>query len=289
MHVVALGINVVTGEHRFESEPLSGERAFSGAHLPREQTPRSAHARQDFQRLGNANAAHRRSVQLTDQTEIAEERRVAVVVETHFGAGMDHESHGDPGNVRSVGHLQLGPVMTLHGLDADSGDVEGDPPRGSPNLRRREAPRDQICLHLAAANDRGTGATGDRFCVAQVVECCMSDQHEVHVVKVLGLHRGAGVVVQEGIDEDALFPAGEDLVRRDPQKADSRSRVGALLVLEGLLQRLDQPHHRLIVGRGDVQLSAGGDDGPVDHLDLRPPAALHILEHGGRRPGGAPE
>ena len=76
-------------------------------------------------------------------------------------------------------------------------------------------------LHLAAADDRAAIFRGDLVGVAEMVEGGVAHHHQIDMVELGRFRRGAGILVEERIAQDALAVARQDLVGGDAVEADA--------------------------------------------------------------------
>ena len=178
---------------------------------------------QDLLRIGDADAADIRLVELGLQLEVGEDRGVAVVVEAQ-AVGIDDEGHRHAGDEAAVLQPDLRPVMAFERLDLDAGDLDADAPGGGADLLGRNAAIHQPGLDLAAADDRAAIFGGDLVGVAEMVEGRVADDDEIDLVEIARLGQRAGILVEERIAEDAQPRAGDDLVGGDAVEADAGGR-----------------------------------------------------------------
>src|SRR4030095_14241999 len=104
---VCIGVDVVTREDGPQAEPLRGEETFARAHFAGDHLTRHREAMKYLRRIRDAECADGRLIQVGLQLHVAEERRVAVVVEPMSATKIDYEGHWDAAGERAIWKFDL--------------------------------------------------------------------------------------------------------------------------------------------------------------------------------------
>ena len=143
--------------------------------------------------VSRADDGHRGPIELADQAEVAEDRRIAPVIDPGPRLRLDDEAERRPGDYRARRERDCRPVVGFDRTDNQAGNLDDDPPNRCPDLGGGQTAVEQKGPDVGATDHGCARPRRDGRRVSEMVGRAVGHEDDVGCREIIRAARRSGV------------------------------------------------------------------------------------------------